>query len=82
MAQPKPAFEPCRERHELAEAIRVAVDRIVALHRLEVEAVLSNDLEALERLGYDLKQARAFEASLLERYASHVQGHECNTHSR
>lgn len=71
------AVASCTARQQLVESMKIAVERIVALHRSHLGALVSGDAEAKERFQHDLQNALAYEQALVERYNSHVQGHDC-----
>ncbi len=77
MPQPKPAFEPCPERHEIAASLQMVTDQIVKLLLAEVDAVVNSKIEALEQIDHDLRKALEFQQSLRERYITHTQSHGC-----
>lgn len=77
MPQPKPAFQPCPERQEIAGSLQAVTDQIVALLLAEVDAVVKSELEALEQIDHDLRKALEFQQSLRERYITHTQSHGC-----
>ena len=77
MPQPKPAFDLCPERQEIAGSLQAVTDQIIALLLAEVDAVVKSQMEALEQIDHDLRKALDFQQSLRERYITHTQSHGC-----
>ena len=67
----------CLRKQELIEAIRAAMDQVIALTRQEFRAVKRHDAQETQRIQRELKNTMAFKASLLEKYNAHVRDHGC-----
>jgi hypothetical protein len=65
------------EKQELTEAIRAAMDQILALTQRELQARAKCELEESRRVRGELRRAAEFRASLLAKYNTHLQAHGC-----
>jgi hypothetical protein len=78
MSQAPPVHVSRQERKEILHSLKATVTHIVALLRLEIDAVSKGDVEELQAIGHNLRKATEFEDSLLEEYASHLHAHQCS----
>ena len=78
MPQTETGQEPCPEKRQITESIRAVIDQVISLHRREIQAVHRGDVQEVERIQEDLKEAMTHEASLLEKLHAHLQAHGCD----
>ena len=74
----RPPQEPCPEKQEITESIRAVIDQVISLHRREIQAVHRGDVQEVECIQEDLKEAMTYEASLIEKLHAHLKAHGCN----
>ncbi len=67
----------CAHKLALADDIQAAVREIAAIQNDEIQAVLSGDYEASERIRASIRRAQEQKSLLIERYRQHVSDHGC-----
>jgi len=72
-----PTSTGCAEKTKLFEEVKAAMGAIITLNNLEMEAVMSGNLNDLEPLHTDLRRQRQIKDDLLYAYRTHVQSHGC-----
>lgn len=77
MPAAKPARQECPRKRELAQSIRLIIDKIIALNRDIQECVVRGDTGKMDDLRAELAQARTNKDVLLENYKEHARVHGC-----
>lgn len=73
MAQPQPA--PCPDKHNLIEDVRLAMKRLIALHKREMEA--SRDFLNLQAIHEEIAIVSEWRDRVLAEYKRHLAAHGC-----
>ena len=73
--QVQPAL--CPERQQLSKSIIAAEQRVIALHREGIDALLNCELARQRRILREINRAIAFRDSLLVVLKAHLKAHGC-----
>jgi hypothetical protein len=76
-ASPLKPKEPCARKAAIKEDLQAAMAKLMAIHNAEIEAVLVENFDELEKFPTEIRIARERKARLVEQYREHVISHGC-----